>query len=211
VRGWAHAVELEPWLGGRAPARGPDRLKALCQAADARAAGLAFDADAPPEKRGTCAPFHPAATVRAHLEAGAPDAVVVRARLAGRRVTLRVAPHPSCLDDDERPLVAYLSRPRTLEEISAAALCPPRRAQRLLRFLYDAQALDLGETLAPATPLQLLELADGASPDEVRRAYRRLARELHPDRHPDATPAEREALERRFTALHEAYRLLTRT
>jgi DnaJ-domain-containing protein 1 len=220
LRGWVHAVEFGGWFGpprltARAPVLGPDRLTALCEVCDARSARVSFDAAAPPEKRGTCAPFHPAAALRGYLDRAPPSVVAVRQTLAARRFSLKLAPHASCLDDDERPLVAYLGRPRTLEELDAARLCPRGRADRLLAFLVDVRALDLdpaeeqpGVPAPPGSPLAVLELVEGASADEIRRAYRRLARELHPDRHPHATTEERERLARRFDEVHAAYRLL---
>jgi DnaJ-domain-containing protein 1 len=54
----------------------------------------------------------------------------------------------------------------------------------------------------------VLGLSPGADPDEIKRAYRRLARSVHPDLHPQATPEERRALEVRFSRIHEAYRAL---
>jgi hypothetical protein len=53
-----------------------------------------------------------------------------------------------------------------------------------------------------------LGVADGASPDEVRRAYLDLARQLHPDRWIDASPSEREDAGRRMQQLNEAWRVL---
>lgn len=60
---------------------------------------------------------------------------------------------------------------------------------------------------ARAAALALLGLPEGASPQEVTRAYRSLVKVTHPDvtgrSDPDAG--------RRFAALTEAYRLLTST
>lgn len=53
-----------------------------------------------------------------------------------------------------------------------------------------------------------LGVADGAEPDEVRRAYLDLARQLHPDRWIDASPSEREDAGRRMQELNEAWRVL---
>jgi len=50
---------------------------------------------------------------------------------------------------------------------------------------------------------QLLEVSPDASPDEIKRAYRRLARQLHPDTNPDPTAAER------FKEVAAAYEVLS--
>lgn len=50
---------------------------------------------------------------------------------------------------------------------------------------------------------QLLEVARDASPDDIKRAYRRLARQLHPDTNPDPEAAER------FKQVAQAYEVLS--
>ncbi len=50
----------------------------------------------------------------------------------------------------------------------------------------------------------LLGLAEGAKPEDIKRAYRRLAFDLHPDLHPDNPDASRE-----FQRLNEAYVFLS--
>lgn len=53
---------------------------------------------------------------------------------------------------------------------------------------------------------RILQVGNGASLDEVKKAYRRLAFELHPDLNPGRPDAAR-----RFQRLNEAYVLLSRT
>lgn len=45
-----------------------------------------------------------------------------------------------------------------------------------------------------------------ATPDEIKRAYRKLAKEWHPDRHP---PAKRKEVEDKFKAIAEAHEVLS--
>jgi DnaJ domain/Domain of unknown function (DUF4388) len=61
----------------------------------------------------------------------------------------------------------------------------------------------------PQTPWEVLGVAPGAAPVEIKQAYRRLARALHPDGHPQATEAEQLTLRAQFAHVTEAYRALT--
>ena len=54
----------------------------------------------------------------------------------------------------------------------------------------------------------MLGVADGASAEQVRSAYLRLAREHHPDYFVDAPASERLAAEQRMRAINEAWSLL---
>lgn len=57
-------------------------------------------------------------------------------------------------------------------------------------------------------PYAVLGVASTATPEEVRRAYLRLARSHHPDYFVDAPPAERAAAEARMRAINEAWAVL---
>ena len=59
-----------------------------------------------------------------------------------------------------------------------------------------------------ASHYETLGVAEGAAPDDVRRAYLDLARRLHPDRWSDASPDERAHAERRMQEINEAWRVL---
>lgn len=54
-----------------------------------------------------------------------------------------------------------------------------------------------------------LGIAPDAPPEAVRQAFRTRARAVHPDAHPHLPPAEREALQRQFILLAQAYETLS--
>lgn len=58
------------------------------------------------------------------------------------------------------------------------------------------------------THYAVLGVAEGAEPDEVRKAYLDMARRLHPDRWIDASATERVDVERRMQEVNEAWRVL---
>jgi hypothetical protein len=207
-RGWVHAVDLEPAakLLGRIPPRGEDALTLLLKQ-DAR---WSFDEHLPASRRGACPPFHPAAVVRNLVDPTLGDTSAWRTRLGSGTLVLATPPHPSCLGHDEKPLIGLLQVPRGASDIDTAALCPPSRAARLIAFLEAVGALRFGEgtLISRGEAFALLELPDGASADEIKRAYRRLARALHPDAHPTASADEIRELERRFGQVSAAYRRL---
>ncbi|MGZ3439874.1 MAG: J domain-containing protein [Polyangia bacterium] len=204
-RGWVHAIDWFPlkYTLGAAPSSGEEQLRVLLKRDDV---DWRFDDKLPLLKRGAVPPFHPAAVVRNALAA---DGDAFRARAAnGARLQLVTQPHPSCIGLDERALVALLATPRTLEELERAQLTAPARVARLCAFLEAVGALSVESELSLASAYALLEIGDGASAEEVKRAYRRLARALHPDVHPNASPEELRELERRFAAVSAAYRRL---
>ena len=203
-RGWVHAIDWFPlkWTLGAPPSAGEEQLRVLLKRDDV---DWRFDDKLPALKRGPVAPFHPAAVIRNVV---AVDAEAFRLRAAGARLQLTTQPHQSCIGLDERPLVAMLAAPRTLDELERAQVTPPARVARLCAFLEAVGALTVESELSLASAYALLELGEGAGADEVKRAYRRLARALHPDVHPDASPDELRELERRFAAVSAAYRRL---
>jgi hypothetical protein len=204
-RGWVHALDWFPlkYTLGAAPSSGEEQLRVLLKRDDF---DWRFDEKLPLLKRGAVPPFHPAAVIRNALAA---DGEAFRARAAnGARLQLVSQPHPSCIGLDERALVAMLASPRTLEELERAQVTPPVRVARLCAFLEAVGALSVESELSLASAYTLLELGDGASAEEVKRAYRRLARALHPDVHPNASADELRELERRFAAVSAAYRRL---
>ena len=203
-RGWVHAIDWFPlkWTLGAPPSQGEEQLRVILKRDDV---DWRFDDKLPLAKRGAVAPFHPAAVIRNVIAA---DGEAFRARASGARLQLVSAPHASCIGLDERPLVAMLASPRTLEELERAQVTPPVRVARLCAFLEAVGALSVESELSLASAYALLELGDGAGADEVKSAYRRLARALHPDVHPGASAEELRELERRFAAVSAAYRRL---
>lgn len=65
----------------------------------------------------------------------------------------------------------------------------------------------MGGRITSADALQLLGLAPAASPNEIRRAYRKLALLWHPDRHA-LNPQRRKHAEERFKGISAAYQHL---
>lgn len=53
----------------------------------------------------------------------------------------------------------------------------------------------------------LLGVKKDASPDEIKRAYRKLAHQFHPDK--AGSPSERTAMEAKFKPVNEAYQVLS--
>lgn len=84
---------------------------------------------------------------------------------------------------------------------------PRAREQRRTAGTERAVSAPAGDG-ARARALSLLGLSEGASPTDVRRAFRVRASEAHPDRRADATPSERRSLETHFAALSAAYHQL---
>ncbi len=52
----------------------------------------------------------------------------------------------------------------------------------------------------------ILGITKASTPDEIKKAYRRLARKYHPDLHPDSKKAE---MEKSFKELNEAYEVIS--
>ena len=196
-RGFVYSIH-----GGPRMSRAEDQLRELLRR---EAFHSDFIDNEPPLRLGHCPPFHPAAVVRNYVEMrlGAEAGTNFRARAGSQRLRLEFDPHPSCLGRDERPLVTFLATPRSLSELGEMRLAPMTRIERLCAFLEAVGSIVLGPS-----PYEFFGLQDGASQEEVRRAYKRLARELHPDLHPDASEDARRELASRFAALHEAYRRL---
>ncbi|MDJ0665733.1 MAG: DnaJ domain-containing protein [Desulfobacterales bacterium] len=73
-----------------------------------------------------------------------------------------------------------------------------------------------GQTGAPAdddgadNPHRVLGVAPGASQDDIRRAYRRLAAQYHPDKVAHLGADLRQLAEQKFKAIQAAYEMLKR-
>src|SRR5262245_16442888 len=174
-RGWVYATAGPPV---EKPVRGEDALRRVLRAVPPPPVDVRFVENDPPRRHGRHAPFHPAVILRNHVEATLGDGAgaALRQRADGeRRVRLVYPPHPSCLGADERPLLALLAAPRTLQDLDGTRVTTPLRIERLVAFLEAVGSVRLEPDAAPL--YRLLGLADDAPADEVRRAYKRLARE----------------------------------
>jgi DnaJ-domain-containing protein 1 len=178
-----------------------------------------------------------AAWARQHLEAQLDQARAdaLTAELAGARLALRPehAPEGMTLDEADRRMLAAMAQPRRLDQIWPLARTPKFRLLAFLHFLRAVDALEgagvAAERAAPgraADPaasrrplhpagdprrlaaLRTLGIDGAADPEDVKRAYRRLARALHPDLQPGADAERRRALERRFAEVTAAYEAL---
>ncbi len=198
------------------------RLERLAAMASA---DYSFDAHAPPPLRGAGGvPIALTSWARRHLEArlDATRARALHVELAGARLSAnkRLLPDASEGDETDRRMLEALTSPRRLDEIESIARVPRFRLLAYVYFLREVGALHQAGVAGARTasaptsdPLaearRLLGVGADASPDELRRAYHRLARLVHPDVRPDAASAARRELERRFAQLSEAYRALS--
>ena len=194
VSGWIHKIDVS----GSPTGDGPARLAVLLER-DVKAISAGA---AQPQRAGECRPFHPALALRTFVESHA--ATTSGPLSSSTTWQVRLAPHPSCLAEDERPLIALLAEPRTLAELEGVAALP-QRLYRLCAFLRAVGALQ--EVRRP-TDLALLELPAEASAEAIKQAYHRLARDLHPDRHPGASQSESARLTARFAEVTAAYHRL---
>jgi hypothetical protein len=200
-QGWVNAIDAGP----SAPARPEAQLRYIMRLR----APAEFHQNATMSAWRTISPFHPAPSIRNHVEAQHLQPEQVRRRIGQQRIAISLIPHTSCIGWDEKPLVGYMAQPHTLHEIEQSGICPPLRTLRLITFLDAVGALSLYPAVHPmADAYALLGLIPGATPEQIKSAYRRLARELHPDVHPNASAVERNALAARFAAIHAAYRRL---
>ena len=202
------------------------RLERLAAIASA---DYSFDPHAPPPLRGAGGvPVALTAWARRHLEArlDSTRARALHVELAGARLSAnkQLLPDPAEGDETDRRILEALASPRRLDEIESIARAPRFRLLAYVYVLREVGALvQAGVAGSPRPPgpgvgpvadrlsaaRRLLGVAADASPDDIRRAYHRLARQWHPDASPAAEQAARRELERRFAALSEAYRALS--
>lgn len=100
---------------------------------------------------------------------------------------------------------------RLRHEVELLAAEAEARAQVLLRELQEEairQRKRMDRVRSASDRYQTLGLQNGASLDDVKKAYRRLMRQHHPDKHSTDARAEAEA-HARAQEINEAYRELT--
>jgi DnaJ-domain-containing protein 1 len=159
---------------------------------------------------------------RGHLEAQLDGALAdaLLQRLAGIRLSIRSELAPDPLDEADRRMLVAMTVPRRLDQIWPLARTPRFRLLAFIHFLRSVGALlvegVVAEKSAPmrridprrAAALEMLGVNDDAEPEDVKRAYRKLARALHPDLQPHVDGDRRRALERRFAEVTAAYESL---
>lgn len=154
-------------------------------------------------------PFRPDFSIRAHIEAQHLSPEKLRQRIGSNPVTVSFPPHPSALFPGEQAVLDRLLTAASFHDLCSVCDLPPTRILQLLLFLDALGVLVVGMTSRElAQAFALLDLSKHATHAEVKSAYRRLARTLHPDQFPTATPTEKRALSDRFSAIHNAYRVL---
>ena len=195
-QGYVHAMSNV----GRSPRGEETLLQFLAALPDEAQPG--FDARAPraPLVGNPVPAFHPARTVRRHIEAhawarpGLPPSDDARVRLGFR-------PHSSCVDGTEAVVVGLLDSPRRFGDLCAAV--PRIIVERLTRFLEAAGAVTISDP-AVDDAWAALGLPPGAPAEQIKSAWRQLARELHPDLHPEGDALTTA----RFQRALDAYRRL---
>jgi DnaJ-domain-containing protein 1 len=159
---------------------------------------------------------------RGHLEAQLDGALAdaLLQRLAGIRLSIKSELAPDPLDEADRRMLVAMTVPRRLDQIWPLARTPRFRLLAFIHFLRSVGALlvegVVAEKSAPmrridprrAAALEMLGVNDDAEPEDVKRAYRKLARALHPDLQPHVDGDRRRALERRFAEVTAAYESL---
>ncbi len=75
----------------------------------------------------------------------------------------------------------------------------------------EAPLLDIRQQHTRSVPLGVLGLVGGASLDDIKRAYRRLAKEYHPDMVRHLDPTMQKAASARFDEISRAYETLIRS
>ena len=165
--------------------------------------------------------FPLAAWARNHIEAqlDAAYAQQMIGELAGVRMSavLHIAPDPALCDETDLRILDAIRMPRRLDQIWAMARTPRYRLLSFLHFLRTVGGLNMigiaapppQDSIVPGEAHRLLGVPADADQMTVKRAYRRLARTLHPDLHPDASQARRRVLERKLSAVTDAYIELT--
>ncbi len=128
-------------------------------------------------------------------------------------------PHADELDATDRRILDAMRMPRRLDQIWPRARTPRFRLLCFIHFLRSVGALREQGVSALTQPaigspgrqkqaMATLGLRDKAGPQDIKRAYRRLARSLHPDLNSAQSVAHRRACEQRLVHVNSAYREL---
>ncbi len=85
-----------------------------------------------------------------------------------------------------------------------------KRYQQSFKKEYTRSDTSSKNSTSSSDPYTILNLNRGASQDEIKKAYRKLAAKYHPDKVHHLGDEFKELAEKRFKEIEEAYRQLTK-
>jgi DnaJ-domain-containing protein 1 len=147
-------------------------------------------------------------SIRAGIDSvGAARTVRDHMRISERIRVVKMLVEQATADDPVSPNKCALVR-QMGRELGISSVTLSRMLADSVRERFAAPAPDPTEHTRRAQYYAALGVADSASSEEIRRAFRQLAKELHPDRHMHAPPHVQRRAEKQFQRISEAYHAL---